>query len=173
MTTTQAPRPALPAPHPEAHVYHFSLHDGHVLALFTGSRADQTVAHHAADLATRTGHHITAAAVVRSTGFSINALLHHARSRRIQAETDAILAPVMPLLARAGPVQATTLVVPARTNPYRDLPADRVQHLAEHTGTETAVSPVPLTGYTAPLARHLQRIDRGRLSGPAPHRRPS
>ncbi|MGJ3561808.1 hypothetical protein ACR6C2_40380 [Streptomyces sp. INA 01156] len=41
------------------------------------------------------------------------------------------------------PIQATTLVVPAHINPYRALPADRIQRLTERTGTETAVSPVP------------------------------
>ncbi|MFJ1565023.1 hypothetical protein ACIOG8_12485 [Streptomyces erythrochromogenes] len=80
---------------------------------------------------------------MRSTGFSINALLRHARSRRIQAETHVILTPVMPAIARAGPIRATTLVVPARINPYRALPADLIQRLTERTGTETAVSPVP------------------------------
>ncbi|MFJ5712754.1 hypothetical protein [Streptomyces sp. NPDC093105] len=166
MTTTQTPRPAAVFPAPaEAHVYHFSLHtSGHVLALFTGSRADHAVATRAAELAARTGHRVTAAAIVRSTGFSINALLHHARSRRIQAETRAILAPVLPLVARAGPIRTTTLVVSARINPYRALPADRVVHLAEHTGTEIAVSPVPLTGHTSPITQGLRRI-------PGPHPR--
>ncbi|MFI0828065.1 hypothetical protein ACH4Q7_26860 [Streptomyces roseolus] len=173
MTTTQTPRPFIPSPAPpEAHIYHLSLHSsGHVLALFTGSRADRAVAAHAADLAARTGHRVIAAAVVRSTGFSINALLHHAHSRRIQAETHAILTPVMPAIARAGPVQATALVVPARINPYRDLPADRIERLAERTGTEVAVSPVPLTGYTSPLTRHLQRTAPDPLTTPDAPRR--
>ncbi|MDW4909223.1 hypothetical protein RB628_28755 [Streptomyces sp. ADMS] len=159
MTTIQAPQPAAPSPAPpEVHVHRFSPRaDGSVLALFTGSRADQAVAAHAADLAARTDHPVTAAAVVvRSTGFSINALLHHARSRRIHAETDAILAPVLPVIARAGPARTTTLVAPAHINPYRSLPVDRVERLAERAGTEVAVSPVTLTGYTSPIARHLR-----------------
>ncbi|WP_157977488.1 hypothetical protein [Streptomyces triticisoli] len=76
MTTTPTPRPtaATPAP-PEVHLYRFPGQAGAgVLALFTGSRADQAVAARAADLA-RSGHPVTAAAVVRSTGFSINTLL--------------------------------------------------------------------------------------------------
>ena len=65
-----------------------------------------------------------------------NALLRHACSRRSQGETDALLASVLPVLARASPVQSATLVVPARVNPYQALPADRVEGLAELTGTE-------------------------------------
>ncbi|MEW9515045.1 hypothetical protein [Streptomyces bacillaris] len=172
MTTTQAPRPATPSPTPpQAHVYYFSLHTrGDVLALFTGSRADQAVAAHAVELAAGTGRPVTAAAVMRSTGFSINALLHRVRSRRIRAESDAILAAVLPALARAGPVRTATLTVPARTNPHRTLPADQVERIARRTGTDTAVTPVPLTGYTSPLARHLRRTD---TKGRAAHlRRP-
>ncbi|MGY5032938.1 hypothetical protein ACWC9U_18995 [Streptomyces sp. 900116325] len=166
MTTPQHLPPAAPSPAPDVHDYHFSLRsNGPVLALFNGSRADHAVAAHAAGLAARTGQPVTAAAVVRSTGFSINALLHHARGRRIQAETDAILAPVMPVIARAGPVRTTTLIVPARVNPYRALPSDRVERLAERTGTEVAVSPVPLTGHISPIARELHRIG-------APHPQP-
>ncbi|MEN8653696.1 hypothetical protein ABCR94_24590 [Streptomyces sp. 21So2-11] len=159
MTTIQAPQPAAPSPAPpEVHVHHFFLRaDGSVMAMFTGSRADQAVAAHAADLSARTGRPVTAAAIVRTTGFSINALLHHARARRIQAETDAILAPVLPVIARAGPVRTTTLVVPARINPYQALPTDQVQRLAYRTGTDMVLSPVPLTGYTSPITRRLRR----------------
>ncbi len=159
MITTQAPQPTAPSPTPpQVHAYRFPLRAGDsVLALFTGSCADQAVAARAADLATRIGHPITAAAVVRGTGFSINALLHHARGRRIQAETDAILAAVLPAIARVGSVRTTTLVVPARVNPSRALPADLVERLTHHTGTDLAISPVPLTGYTPPIARRLKR----------------
>ncbi|OKJ18430.1 hypothetical protein AMK23_35330 [Streptomyces sp. CB02130] len=146
---TTPPRPAHTSPAPEVHVYPFTLRgDGPVLALFPGSRADEAVAARAADHAARTGHPVTAAAAVRSTGFSINALLHQARGRRIRAEADAILAAVLPVIARAGPVGAATLVVPARINPYQALPADRVERLAGRTGANVALSPVPLTGYT-------------------------
>ncbi|AGJ59510.1 MULTISPECIES: hypothetical protein [Streptomyces] len=99
MTATHTPRPAHTSPAPEVHDYPFTLRgDGPVLALFTGSRADQAVAARAADHAARTGHPATFAAVVRSTGFSINALLHQARGRRIRAEADAILAAVLPVI---------------------------------------------------------------------------
>lgn len=111
----------------------------------------------AAELAARTGHPVTAAAVVRSTGFSINALLHLARGGRIRAEADAILAAVLPVIARAGP--ARTLVVPARINPYRTLPADLVERLAGRTGADIALSPVPLTGYTSPITQQNRITD--------------
>ncbi|MGW0753534.1 hypothetical protein [Streptomyces sp. NPDC002587] len=108
MTTTHTPRPAHTSPAPEVHDYPFTLRaDGPVLALFTGSRADAAVAARAADHAARTGHPVTFAAVVRSTGFGINALLHLARGRRIHAEADAILAPPCcpssPAPGRSGP----------------------------------------------------------------------
>ncbi|MFD3919100.1 hypothetical protein [Streptomyces sp. NPDC058595] len=156
MTTTQAPQPTAPSPTPpQVHVYDFSPRaDRGVLALFTGSRADQAAATHAA----RTGHPVSAAAVVRSIGFTINALLHQARSRRIQAETHAILAAVLPVIARAGPARTTNLVVPARINSYQALPADRVEPLAGHAGTDVILSPVPLTGSTSPTAGELRRI---------------
>ncbi|WP_030223118.1 hypothetical protein [Streptomyces bikiniensis] len=158
MTTTHTPRPAHTSP-AEVHDYPFTLRgDGPVLALFTRSRADQAVAARAADHAARTGHPATFAAVVRSTGFSINALLHQARGRRIRAEADAILAAVLPVIARAGPVRTATLVVPARINPYQALPADRVERLAGRTGADVVLSPVPLTGYTSPITRELNRI---------------
>ncbi|MDX3761794.1 MULTISPECIES: hypothetical protein [Streptomyces] len=159
MTTTRTPRPAATSPAREVHDYPFTLRsDGSVLALFTGSRADAAVATRAADHAARTGHQVTAAAVVRSTGFSINALLHLARGRRIRAEADAILAAVLPVIARAGPARTTTMVVPARTNPYQALPADRVERLVGHTGADVVLSPVPLTGYASPITRELNRI---------------
>ncbi|MEU5458367.1 hypothetical protein ACH4NR_32500 [Streptomyces globisporus] len=159
MTTTRTPRSAATSPAPEVHDYPFTLRsDGDVLALFTGSRADQAVAARAADHATRTGHPVTAAAVVRSTGFSINALLHLARGRRIRTEADAVLVAVLPVIARAGPVRTATLVVPARTNPYQALPADRVERLAGHTGPDVVLSPVPLTGYTSPSTRERNRF---------------
>ncbi|MER6599739.1 hypothetical protein ACWDBC_08300 [Streptomyces parvus] len=158
MTTTRTPRSANTSP-TEVHHYPFTLRgEGPVLALFTGSRADQAVASRAAELAARTGHPVTAAAAVRSTGFSINALLHLARGRRIRTEAEAILAAVLPVIARAGPARTTTLVVPARINPYRTLPAGLVERLTHRTGADIALSPVLLTGYTSPIARELNRI---------------
>ncbi|MFE7804506.1 hypothetical protein ACFU51_07555 [Streptomyces sp. NPDC057430] len=170
MTTTPIPRPAAATPAtPEVHLYRFPDQAGTgVLALFTGSRADQAVAARAADLA-RSGHPVTAAAVIRSTGFSINALLHHARHRRIQTEADAILAAVLPAIARAGPVRTTTpLVVPARVNPYRTLPAGRVERAAERTGADTILSPVPLPRPTPSVPRRLPGLpDHPAALGPA------
>ncbi|WP_157867714.1 hypothetical protein [Streptomyces prasinus] len=91
-----------------------------------------------ADLA-RSGHPVTPAAVVRSTGFSTNALLHQARHRRIQAEADAILAAVLPAIARAGPVHPAGRARPGRPRrpgrpaPWRALP------LAAHSACPTLV----------------------------------
>ncbi|QKV90787.1 hypothetical protein HUT19_02725 [Streptomyces sp. NA02950] len=75
-------------------------------------------------------------------------MLHHARHRRFQADTDAILAPVLPVIARAGPVRTTSLVVPARVNPYRALPAGRIERVAGRLGNDVILSPVPLPGRT-------------------------
>lgn len=120
MTTTRTPRSAAMSPAPEVHDYPFTLRsDGDVLALFTGSRADQAVAARAADHATRTGHPVTTAAVVRSTGFSINALLHLARGRRIRTEADAVLVALLPVIARAGPGPDRH---PGRASPHQPLP---------------------------------------------------
>ncbi|KES08873.1 hypothetical protein BU52_02135 [Streptomyces toyocaensis] len=151
-SASQAPAPA------RVHLHRFSSRaDGSVLALFTGSRADQEVAARAADLA-RAGRPVVAAAVVRSTGFSINAVLHHARARRVQAEADAILAAVLPVVARAGPTRTGSLVVPARVNPYRALPVGRAERAAVRAGADVVLSPVPLTGRTPPGARRLRDV---------------
>lgn len=48
--------------------------------------------------------------------------------------------------------------MPARTNHYQALPADRVERLAGHTGADVVLSPAPLTGYTSPITRELNRI---------------
>ncbi|MFF9330998.1 hypothetical protein [Streptomyces albogriseolus] len=185
MTTLRLPSPTADVRAPaQAHLYRRSARPGApVLALFTGSRADYAVAARAADLA-RGGHPVTAAAVVRSTGFSINALLHHARHRRVQADADAILATVLPAIARAGPVRTTALVVPARANPYRTLPAGRIERAARRLACDVILSPVPLPGRSPhpaarPPARERTGDDqdrsgglggrraRGRLPGPA------
>ncbi len=172
MTTLHLPPPTAHVPASEqAHLHRLSSRPGAaVLALFTGSRADHAVAARAADLA-RSGHPVTAAAVVRSTGFSLNALLHHARHRRIQADTDAILAAVLPALARAGPVRTTALAVPARINPYRALPAGRIERAARRLACDLILSPAPLPGRgphpTGPAARTPARRARRRLHGPA------
>ncbi len=187
MTTLRLPSPTADVRAPaQAHLYRRSARPGAaVLALFTGSRADHAVAARAADLA-RGGHPVTAAAVVRSTGFSIDALLHHARHRRVQADADAILATVLPAIARAGPVRTTALVVPARANPYRTLPAGRIDRAARRLACDMILSPVPLPGRspaprracrTAPRPRAHRRsgsVGRarrppgpGRLPGPA------
>ncbi|MFJ3692343.1 MULTISPECIES: hypothetical protein [Streptomyces] len=106
MTTIRTPRPANTSP-AEVHDYPLTLcGEGPVLALFTGSSADAAVAARAAELAARTGHPVTAAAAVRSTGFSINALLHQVRERRIRIEADAILAAVLPVMTHQSPVCA-------------------------------------------------------------------
>ncbi|MFD4587209.1 hypothetical protein [Streptomyces sp. NPDC058434] len=57
MTTHQHPQPAATSPSSsEVHVHHFPLRaDGNVLALFTGSRADTTVAAQTTEPAARAG----------------------------------------------------------------------------------------------------------------------
>lgn len=55
--------------------------------------------------AARTGRNLTAAIAFRSTGFSINALLHRARHRRLARPADAVLAAPAP---RPSPRPGTT-----------------------------------------------------------------
>ncbi|WP_326580758.1 hypothetical protein OG539_00910 [Actinacidiphila glaucinigra] len=86
---------------------------------------------------------MTGGPCVRSTGFSVKALLHLARGRRIRAETRAILGGVPPVIGRSGPARTTTLVVPSRSNPCQALPADLVERLAHRTGIELVLSPGP------------------------------
>ena len=117
---------------------------GGVLAVLTGARADRDVAAHAGQLAARTGQELTAAIAFRSTGFSINALLHHARHRRLTHQADAVLAAHTAELTQAGHYQAVTVLLPSGTNPYHRLPARTLKRLAARTGAATVITPVPI-----------------------------
>lgn len=88
-------------------------------------------------------HTVTAAAVVRSTGFSIKALLHLARGRRIQAEPPRSSAACRPSSSAPEPARTTTLIVPSSSDPYQALPADLVERLAHRTDIELVLTPGP------------------------------
>ncbi|MGW3248913.1 hypothetical protein [Streptomyces sp. NPDC001070] len=136
--------PAAPRPAP-VHVYTLPGRPaGRVLAVLTGARADSDVAAHAGQLAARTGQKITAAVAFRSTGFSINALLHLARHRRLNHQADAVLAAHTGALTAAGHYQSAVVVLPARTNPYHRLPARTLARLAARTGAATVLTSVPI-----------------------------
>ncbi|MFD3959894.1 universal stress protein [Streptomyces parvus] len=140
-------QPPLPAPdtHPVyVHTVTGRPAGGRILAVLTGSRADRDVAAHAGQLAARTGTKLTAAVVFRSTGFSINALLHLTRARRLTAQADAVLAPRTEALTAAGHYKTVTALLPARTNPYHRLPARTLRRLAHRTGTDTVITSVPI-----------------------------
>ncbi|MFG2302575.1 hypothetical protein [Actinacidiphila glaucinigra] len=62
-----------------------------------------------------------------------------------------------PVIAPSGPARTTTLVVPSHSDPYQALPADLVERLAHRTRIELVLGPGPLTGYTSPIARALNR----------------
>ncbi|MFJ5829534.1 hypothetical protein [Streptomyces sp. NPDC093089] len=131
---------------PTVHVYNVtgSPADGGILIVLTGARADRDAAAHAGRLAARTGRQLTAAVAVRSTGFSINALLHHARAQRFARQTSAVLAAPTGDLTAAGPYQSATLVLPQGANPYLSLPAGAVHRLARRTGATTVITPAPV-----------------------------
>ncbi|KUN79023.1 hypothetical protein AQJ66_29540 [Streptomyces bungoensis] len=117
---------------------------GGVLAVLTGARADADVAACAGQLAARTGRKITAAVAFRSTGFSINALLHLARNCRLTHQADAVLALHADALIAAGHYRSTIAVLPARTNPYHRLPTRTSKRLAHRTGSATVITSVLL-----------------------------
>lgn len=131
---------------------------GPVLAVLTDGPTDMAVAAHAADLAARTRTLLVAAAAVHTTGPSVNALLHHARSRRIQADRTAVVGRVAPILHAAGVAYlATTLLVPTGTDALRALPLSAVHRLIDRFGAVAVVTARPLhdpTGALQPLQRY-------------------
>ncbi|MFD3961916.1 MULTISPECIES: hypothetical protein [Streptomyces] len=150
-------QPPLPAPHPHpvyVHAVTGRPAGGRILAVLTGSRADRDVAAHAGQLAARTGTKLTAAVALRSTGYSISALLHLVRARRLAAQADAVLAPRTEALTKAGHYQAVTVLLPARTNPYHRLPARTLRRLAHRTHTDTVITSVPIH----PPGSHFTRL---------------
>ncbi|MEU8233335.1 hypothetical protein AB0C12_27455 [Actinoplanes sp. NPDC048967] len=139
---------------------------GPVLAVLTDSPTDLLVAAHAADIAARTGTLLIAAATVHTTGCSVNALLHHARNRRVRFRTVAIVARITPILHATGVAYfRSTLLVPAGTDTRLSLPTDAVSRLVDRFGAVTVVTGQPLhdpTGVLQPTP------DRGRPSSVAP-----
>ncbi|WP_406728320.1 hypothetical protein WJ438_32055 [Streptomyces sp. GD-15H] len=138
------------------HTYTLPGHPaGGVLAVLTGTRTDRDVAAHAGQFAARTGQKLTAAVAFRSTGLSINALLHLARHRRIVRRADAVLAAHTEALTAAGHYRSALVLLPARTNPYHRLPARTLKRLAARTGAATVITSVPLH----PPGRHFAPAD--------------
>ncbi|MFI7542795.1 hypothetical protein [Actinoplanes sp. NPDC049599] len=118
---------------------------GPVLAVLTDAPTDLIVAAHAADLAARTGTLLIAAATVHTTGCSVNALLHHARDRRIRTRGIAIVARVTPILhAAAVAYFRSTLLVPTGTDTGRPLPTTAVHRLVDRFGAVTVITALPL-----------------------------
>ncbi|WP_028805773.1 hypothetical protein [Streptomyces sp. 142MFCol3.1] len=117
---------------------------GGVLAVLTGARADAYVAAYAGRLAARVGRKVTAAVAFRTTGFSINAVLHLAGRRRLAHQADAVLAPThTDALTAAGHYRSTIAVLSARTTPCHRLPARTLKWLATRTDTPTVITSVP------------------------------
>lgn len=135
-----------------------TLGSGPVLGVLTDTPADMAVAAHAADLAARTGTLLIAAATVHTTGCSVNALLHHARDRRIRSRSIAIVARVTPILNAAGVAYfRTTLLVPTSTDTGRAPPIAGVTRVVNRFGAVAVVIALPLhdpTGALRPTAHH-------------------
>jgi hypothetical protein len=118
---------------------------GPVLAVLTDAPTDLVVVAHAADLAARTSTLLIAAATVHTTGCSVNALLHHARNRRIRCRSIAVVARVTPILHAAGVAYfRSTLLVPADTDIRRALPVTAVRRLVDRFGAVAVVTALPL-----------------------------
>ncbi|GGT01748.1 hypothetical protein [Streptomyces chromofuscus] len=159
--TTLSPggQPPVSTPRPSVHVYNVvgTRTGGDILVVLTGSRADQDAAAHAGRLAAGTGAQVTAAVAVRSTGFIVNALLHHARAQRFAQPTDAVPAARTDTLIAPGPHRFNTLVLPCGNYPHLSLPAGAVHRLARRTGATTVITPVPVHN----AAGHLAHVHPG------------
>lgn len=144
---------------------------GPVLAAFTGGPTDPAVAAHAAGLAARTHTVLIAAAAVRTTGPSVNSLLHLARNRRLRADRTAVLGRITPILHTAGVAYfATTLPVPAGTDTVRALPLDALHQLINRFGVVAVITALPLHDPTGVLRRapHPHPSVRAAVDTPAP-----
>jgi hypothetical protein len=132
---------------------------GPVVAVFTDHPTDMAVAAHAAGLAARHGTLLVAAAAVHSTGYSLDALLHHARSRRPHTDSIAVVGRVTPILHTAGVAWLrSSLVLPAGTDALRALPVAAVRRLIERFSAVAVVTALPLhdpTGMLQPAHRHV------------------
>ncbi|MFD1364537.1 hypothetical protein [Actinoplanes sichuanensis] len=131
---------------------------GPVVAVLTDGPTDMAVAAHAADLAARSGTLLIAAAAVHNTGFSLNALLCHARNQRLHADSIAIVGRVTPILHTAGVAwMRSTLLLPAGTDALRAVPITALQQLVNRYGAVAVVTALPLsdpTGLLHPAERH-------------------
>jgi hypothetical protein len=163
------PPPTTSAP-PTVAVYpvdHRPPGTGRILAVFTDSPTDLAVAQHAADLAASTAAPIVAAAVVRGSGFSVNALLHRVRARRIAADTDAVTARVAPILRRANTrLLTTTLLLPASRRLHHPSAA-AVHRLARRVDATTVVLAAPPHQPAHDPCKQGPSSCRGRATGPA------
>ncbi|GAA0807178.1 hypothetical protein [Spirilliplanes yamanashiensis] len=148
MTTT---RPYL------CHVAGRTPASGPVIAVLTDGPTDLAVAAHAAGVAARSGTLLIAAAAVHTTGPSLNVLLHHARERRLHADSVAIVGRVAPVLHRAGVAwMRSSLLLPAGTDALRALPVAAVRQLVDRFGAVAVVTARPLrdpTGVLQPAPR--------------------
>ncbi|MFI8432262.1 hypothetical protein ACIGJO_00700 [Streptomyces sp. NPDC079020] len=148
MTTLSPHRRSTPAPPRTSPVHAYTVvggpEGGGVLGILTGARADADVAAHAGRLAARTGRKVTAAVAFRSRGFSVNALLHIARHRRLTHQAEAVLAPHTESLAAAGHYRNASVLFPARTNLFHRLPARALARFAARIGATTVITSVPL-----------------------------
>jgi hypothetical protein len=128
-----------------------------VLAVLTDGPADLAVAAQAADLAARTGTMlIAAAAVATEDGPEGNPLLPHSRSRRVDAETRAIVARVTPVLHSYGVAYLRT-TMPVR-HAFRVPPVSAVRHLVDRFGAVAVVTAAPLhdpAGVLRPASEQL------------------
>jgi len=131
---------------------------GPVVAVLTDGPTDPAVAAHAADFAARTGTLLILAPAVQTGGPSLNAVLQHARNRRINAESIAIAARVTPILHAAGAAYfRSTLRVPAGTDALHTLPAAAVRQLVDRFGAVAVVTALPLhdpSGVLRPAPHH-------------------
>jgi hypothetical protein len=131
---------------------------GPVVAVLTDGPADVLVAAHAADLAARTGTLLITAAAVTTCGTSVNALLHRARTNRVDADTRAIVARVAPVLHSAGVAHfRTTLPIPPGVDASRALPVTAVHHLINRFGAVAVITAAGLhdpTGQLHPTGAH-------------------
>jgi hypothetical protein len=134
--------------------------------VFTDGPTDLPVAATAAAIAAQTGTLLIAAAAVPTTGFSLNPLLHHARSRRMSNETAAIIGRVTPILATAGVAWTpTTLAVPPHIDPARTLPTTAMREIIGRFAVVTVVTAAAPPGYASnpqltPLNGNPTNLDR-------------
>ncbi|MCF4136442.1 hypothetical protein L1856_05445 [Streptomyces sp. Tue 6430] len=158
MTTLSPSRRNMPTAPRTSSVHAYTLTGrpsaGGVLAILTSARADADVAAYAGRLAASTGRKVTAAVAFRSTGFSVNALLHLARNRRLTHQGDAVLAPHTESLAAAGDYRSDIVLLPTRTNPSHRLPARALARFAARIGATTVITPVPLH----PSGQYVTRV---------------